>query len=278
MSQPTTPPTELTAGMLHDLPETMYREHAGINFSTLKAIAQSPLHYQHQLTAKHTPTASMRLGTAVHSIVLTPDTFDLDVAVAPSVNRRTKAGKEEIAEFERVNANKVVITKDEFDTAQYIADSVAKCPHASNVLAAAPKREQMALWNWGEDEAGALCKGKIDAHGEGLLVDLKTSADVNLNTVRHRLSSFHYDAQMAFYSAGLKACGNPIQQVIMVFVENTAPYGVTVVEVSQEWIELATRRCELWLKKVLDCTMEDKWDRGPGGIVLMEPPAWMKPS
>ena len=43
------------------------------------------------------PSASMVLGTAVHSMLLEPDKDS--IAVAPAINRRTNAGKEKWEEF-----------------------------------------------------------------------------------------------------------------------------------------------------------------------------------
>lgn len=278
MSKPTTASTDklqYEPGKLYDVGERAYRSHPGINFSTLKGMARSPQYYQYLLAGGFKPTASMSLGTAVHSLVLTPDAFDEEVAVTPEVNRRTNAGKETIKAFEAENKGKAIVTQEEYDRAQAMRDAVMNDEHASAALGLAPLKEHMALWMW---ENGPLCKAKIDAHGEDTIVDLKTTADASIGTIRNRLTSFHYDAQLAFYAAGLKACGIELKRHIFVFVESAAPHGVTVVELSPQWIELATGRIESWLTKVLDCTMNGKWEAGPGGVVYMEPPAWMLPS
>ena len=72
--------------------------------SLLKAARKGAPHLRRYLEGTQTFGPAVALGTAAHPMLLTPADFYDEIAVAPDVNRRTKAGREEYAawlEFER---------------------------------------------------------------------------------------------------------------------------------------------------------------------------------
>ena len=83
-----------------------YHSLKAISPSQIKILARSPLHYYDKFLAedreKPEPTPAMLRGTALHTAVLEPELWDSTIAVPPhSFDRRTKAGRELAAEFER---------------------------------------------------------------------------------------------------------------------------------------------------------------------------------
>ena len=59
-----------------------YREHPALNWSKLRAMAQSPLAFKTQEDVQE--TEAMRLGTEVHRLLLTPDEPAKRIAVVPA--------------------------------------------------------------------------------------------------------------------------------------------------------------------------------------------------
>lgn len=75
----------------HNSPECNALSAGGI-----KSILKTPAHFKAAQTG-NSPTPAMIFGSAAHSYILTPQLGE--VVQAPDINRRTKAGKEEWAEF-----------------------------------------------------------------------------------------------------------------------------------------------------------------------------------
>ena len=87
-----------------------YRAMSGLSKHELDNFAVAPSYYIHRKAQEWKPSRSMELGTLIHSLVLEGRT---DYAVGPNVDKRTKDGKAEWADFCYHNTNKVIITAEE---------------------------------------------------------------------------------------------------------------------------------------------------------------------
>ena len=86
--------------------------------SRLDLLAQAPEAYKASLTAPREDTKALRVGSALHKLVLEPDTFGAEFAVKPEdINRRTKEGKAEYESFQLANAGKIILDSEEMETA-----------------------------------------------------------------------------------------------------------------------------------------------------------------
>ena len=186
-------------------------------------------------------TPSMRLGTAVHTLVLEgADAYLKAYAEAPEGMRfTTKAGKEWKAEAEE--AGKIVLNRTEADKVADMAGAVRVLYEpARAVLDVAPVRERSIIWR---DEAHMVwCRCRPDAYRidehSVRLVDLKTCAD--LDRFEDDFYRQAYDIQLAFYLRGLAVAhyGKAVAggafndvRVHVVAVESSAPYRVGVYRV-----------------------------------------------
>jgi len=88
-----------------NLPFDRYLSEPAVSASSMKAYLRSPLHYRHQIETPSAPTPAQQLGTLIHAVVLEPFMARSTYAVAPNIDRRTKARKEAHAEFQAANAD-----------------------------------------------------------------------------------------------------------------------------------------------------------------------------
>lgn len=150
-------------------------------------------------------TPSMRLGTAIHTLVLEgQDAFDAAYAVQPEgMDFRTKAGKEWKAEQERMDLT--VLSQSERHTVDSAYVATRAYGHARELLEDARIRERSLFWQ--DRETRVWCRARPDAYGfvngHVVLADLKTCA--NLDTFETDLFKYAYDVQGAFYLRGLYA-------------------------------------------------------------------------
>lgn len=217
-----------------------------ISASMLKKLKTSPetFYFEKRTGKEFVPSVSMRLGTILHYLFLTPDTIENELVVIDSSTRATKKWKEAIKDAEEENDKRFFCTKSEYEKAIAIFNENAhlmelfnKCKNEvvayGEMLIPSPtwdKVDPYAL-SVGDvkpvDRKNFQVKGKIDsyyAHGEGLdLIDLKTCAD--LDKFPYDFFKFGYHMQMAFYGELLEqATGEAVKNHSVVAVETKEPY------------------------------------------------------
>lgn len=160
--------------IIEGLPEADYHAIHAMSASRLKVLEYgTPAHLTAWLNEDRTSEA-MRIGSAMHSLVLTPEHFARDYAEAPECDRRTTAGKALWSEFESASAGKTVLSAKESAAARGMAASVAAHPDASKILAVCDQRELTVL---GEID-GIPAKMRLDLYSrKGILADIKTMSD-----------------------------------------------------------------------------------------------------
>jgi hypothetical protein len=129
---------------------TAYHAHPAVSKSHLDLIARSPLHYWARYLDPNRiapePSPQMRLGTALHTHVLELSRWDEEIAVAPAMDRRTKAGKEAWQAFQDDAAGKTVITADDAEQVMAMGRAVMRHPAAAMLLGLPGKAETTHMW------------------------------------------------------------------------------------------------------------------------------------
>ena len=230
-----------------------YHSLKAVSPSQIKVLGRSPLHYFDHFLAedreKREPTPAMLLGTALHTAVLEPDLWDTTIAVPPhSFDRRTKAGKELAAEFERESAGKIVLSPEDADEVRRMADAVRKHPAAGFLLELPGRRE--ASYTWTDPQTGLECKTRPDWHSEDrrIVVDVKTCRDASRVEFAKAISNLDYHVQAAWNQDALEA-----EQFLTIAVENVRPYAVAVYPASGALIAAGQRRIEAAMALLAEC-------------------------
>ena len=214
-----------TPGVYHGMPAQDYHAIDALSASGAKHLLRSPAHYLAQKEKPMEPTAAMRLGTAVHTMILEPEKADIEIARAPKVDKRTKVGKETLELFERENAGKLILDADVYDKAAAIADAVAKHPVASKLLTDGQAETSM-LW---EAHNGIPCKARFDYYKGDGIIDIKTTQDASPDAFARSIAGFKYHAQAAHYLQGYReVTGWDADHFTFIAVETEAPYAIGI--------------------------------------------------
>jgi hypothetical protein len=234
---------------LHDgVPFTDYLAWEATSVHDLLKLRRSPQHYLHDKQHPPEPTPAMRFGTAAHSWILTPTAAPEEILVTPKVDRRTKAGKEAWAAFEASAKGRIIVSEDEAHTLAKMAGAVSNSRAAMVALDSAERREVSCAWH-DPDESGLLMRGRPDALGDNLIVDLKTAVDASPDSFARTAANFGYHAQAAYYLDGLRSLGYCDEQAVFLFVvvEKTPPFGVAVYALDDDAIEAGrSQYMEAW--------------------------------
>lgn len=238
--------------------------------SDLDLIARSPAHWK---CAVREETPALRIGSAVHCAVLEPDRFAAEYVAAPECDRRTKAGKEALAEFEAANAGKTVLSVDDAQLCALIARSVQAHPRAAAFLRHG-QPEVSALWK--DTELGVRCRARIDwLTPDGWLLDLKTTADASATAFARSCANYRYHVQAAWYLDGyLQASGDLPLGFVFLAVEKTPPYAVALYELDAEALEWGRLLARRDLARYATARELDLWPTYPLDVQSLSLPRW----
>lgn len=208
-----------------------------VRFSTLKLMAQSPLHYLHAVRCGYDESRSMRLGSAAHA-----ELFGQPYRVYPG----RRAGKD----WDAFKADGgLIVNEKEHAEALLLANAVRSHPTASRLLFSGAKLEQRIDWTW-QDRA---FRSTPDAAGRTHLVDLKCLRSSNPVEVERQSSRMFYHAQAALYRRALNSTGHNIKDCYLAVVENKPPHPVTVLRFTETALEAGDRATVLWFEQLRAC-------------------------
>jgi exodeoxyribonuclease VIII len=239
----------------------------------LDKIARSAAHYRY---AEKETSPALALGTAVHCAVLEPAIFAEDYVCAPSVDKRTKAGKEELAEFESKYALCTVLSADDYLLCERIRDAVRKHVLAAKYLASGQAEVSLV---WRDEETGCTCRARIDwlTHdddGRPVILDLKTTQDAGATSFAKSCATFRYHVQAAWFSDGYQQFHPERPRFIFCAVEKKAPFGVALYELDDAAVAHGRKLARRDLTRYATARALDIWEGYPLDVQTLFLPRW----
>lgn len=246
-----------------------HQKQPGISSSMLKTMKKSPAHFW----ARHMDPERSRdespiliFGRAAHALVLEGQAaFDKSFVIAPTnINKRTKAGKEEWAEFEEANKGKDIFKKDDYDLIMKMAEKVNSHPAASPILQDESGVTEYSGF-WVDDDTGLLCKFRPDfwiQRGQSAIIDYKTTVDASGGAFSRNIHNYGYHLSAAWYLEGLyKTCGEKCDNFVFIAQEKTPEQGFAVaVYVLDEVVLEASRNVNrILLRRIAEALQSDNW-------------------
>ena len=249
---------------------TEYHAHPAVSKSNLDLIHKSPAHFRWAKDNPQDPTPAMRLGSLTHMAVLEPDRFASDCVVMPSMDRRTKAGKEAWEQFQADHPSHELLTSDEHTRIIQIRDAVYAHPMARKLLDQIDRVEASTFWT--DKDTGLECKCRPDAIlKNGLMIDLKTTQDAGPGFSRS-VAKFRYHVQAAYYGDGMG--GMEENAMVFIAVETTGPNLVACHMVSPDTLMAGRDAYRRNLETYLECFQSGNWPGYSTGINQIELPHW----
>lgn len=223
-----------------------------LSFSAFKEFAESPQHFIRYKLREKKQTDAMIFGSMFHCLVLEPEEFDSRFAVAPKVDRRTKAGKLEWEIFCEANAGKDIVKAVDFELAQRMQEKVMQNEASRFLVTRFDKKEEGVQWEFG----GFKWRGYIDGEGESIIGDLKVMADAKPRKVGYTIRDMRYHWQPVFYRM---APGRSHKIPFILAVDRNC--NVTCVEFSDADIRVAQDQIEWYLTKFHQCIAMGDWHK-----------------
>jgi exodeoxyribonuclease VIII len=237
-----------------------------VNFSTFKHFLTSPQHYKHNLSFRQEETPAMRLGSAIHTCVLTPEEFDSKYAVAPELDRRRTADKQIWEEF------KTILSTDDMAVCIGIQQSFKNNKYFNKLNTDVCYKEHVIVG----ELFGVKVKGRLDLYDpkSNTIFDVKSigkSPSVyNCNKAVHQ-SLYHIQAFI--YSSLIKQVAGFTPTFTFGFVEKKQPFAIGNVIPSEYFMNVASSILEKELNRYQNCKLLDKWP----SMLHSETPAIISP-
>lgn len=276
-----------------------YRRAPGLNQSSLKKILDSPAHYKAALKNKLIPTAAMKIGTALHSLVLDGEkAFDSlyfdrkkegkDLTVAEMKEALDKKGVKfknsaKKAELEALLYpdgkpidRRTGLSEEEFADVQGMAKSLRRLQWYAGTDAEYIKRNEVSIYL---EHLGVPFKARLDSIliDEGIVLDLKTTDSAEPELFTKKVIGLGYDFQLAAYTvAAEQAFGKPFR-FLFAAVERRAPYTVAIYEADEAMQAEGRRKFDEAIRIYKECEASGNWPGKEITIGSLSYPSWYKP-
>ena len=250
-----------------------YHKGPGVSKSQLDQFAKSPAHYLASLTTPRKETPAMRIGSIFHGMVLEPER--VKIAVAPVCDKRTKDGKATWEAFCAENAGAEIVTSEEGEMLNGMAESISKHPAASALLSGDGIAEGSCFWY--DERSGELCRCRPDFYRRdlGIIVDLKTTDDASPEAFAKSIAKYGYHRQNSMYVDGVESStGDIVKGFVFVVTEKSAPYCTAVYSLDTQGVELGRDQYKRLLLDLADCKIAKKFPGYSDRIETLSLPAW----
>ncbi len=226
-------------------PFSEYLQINGINFSTLKHMRESPLHYQNAIINQREDSASLIRLRAIHTALLEPELLDTLYPIFPGDRRGTNAYKE----FEAAYPGGCILKQSEMDEVYLVRDAVLANSVAAAYLTGG---EPELTLTWTDKATGLACKGRIDyKHPKGR-IDLK-GAGTDPRVLEKVAARNGYHNQSAWYDDGDRVIHGAELPSLLISYETKAPFDVAVFLYKEEAIEIGREQNQALLARVAEC-------------------------
>ena len=212
----------------------IYKQTKGfLNASSLKELLKSPAHFHYHLNNPKEETDSMKLGTAIHTLLLEPKEFKKDYCCMmkdmlpnPDMDMRNAANRDFKKEFLEKNEGKIVFGEEDWTKIHLMVENAKKLPLVNKLLEAG-SFEAEASYYFKVDDTKWKGKIRVDYRSRILPVflDVKTSKDTSVNGFRKEHGNYDYALQIAYYYTYLSKFEDiDPNSIYILAVGNTAPY------------------------------------------------------
>lgn len=246
-----------------------YAELEGVNWSRLRAIRKSALHFRYKLQHPQDDEAKhLRIGSVTHAYLLEPETVERRFVVWTGKVRNGKKWDE----FREEHAHQTILGPKEMEAGIGAAKAVLAHPIAGKLLVGGLRE---ASFTWNDRETGLKCKARVD-HTNRYVTEVKTTAQLAPRLFENSATRIGYHGQLAFYGDGLRENGIAIDpEPRIICVESEAPHDVVVFRIPAFVVEEGRDLYRRLLKKLARCIETNEWPgRAEAEELVFTMPMW----
>ena len=246
---------------VYDISNELYHNSSAISRSKLMLLDKSPYHFWYEtlsgLAKKQEATPAMNIGSAFHTMLLEPVKFQMEFAVSPKIDRRTKQGKEEWEAFSKESEGKIILSDDQFSKISKMVELVSKHEIVTTLLDEAVY-EQSIFWT--DKETGLQFKTRPDIWSSKMVVDLKTTNNANIYSFSRSALEYGYYLQAGMAFEACKSIGKPFDMFVILACEKEEPHVPAVYIMKEEALNFGIEQFNAYKRRLKECLDSNKWE------------------
>jgi hypothetical protein len=263
---------------LYDLSWPEYFKLDALSRSVLERMRRTAAHaYEYETRPHDDTTEAKTTGDAAHAALLEPDRWAQQYVVAPKVDKRTKKGKQEYADWEASLApDSIVLSPSEYKTAKGIHKAVWANPDIAALVGGEGQNEKTVVWN--DPGTSLLCKGRLDrittSEGWTVVIDIKTTRNAEPWAFAGDAAHFGYHRQAAWYLRGLRILDERKRRFLIIAIEKEPPYLSVIYRLDPETVMKAEDDLQALVYRYAECKERGVWPGYPRGVQSLGLPKW----
>lgn len=235
---------------------------SALSKSRLSKMAICPQYFKWCEDNPQPTTEDLIIGSAFHKLTLEYETFYEEFAVAPICNKRTNAGKEAWAQFVDENADKEIITQEQFEIIYKMRQAIMENKYAKALLKGEHENSFYAVDDFTQEciKVRPDCWRKVE--DRIVITDLKSCQSAMEENFKRDVVKFGYDLQAYMYCYTVsKVLNVPMDKIDFVFiaVEKKEPNLINILQADS----LILQRGEMLFRKYIglyhDCKETNEW-------------------
>ena len=265
----------LPTGIFDGMTNEQYHASSAISKSGLWEIyTRTPAHYRF---SEREATTAFDFGTACHTAILEPNTFEARTLRGPADRRGSKWTD---AQAEATNSGRLLLTASDYDDVLEVRDVIHADAWLNQIITGgSPVVEQSAFWRQPVGDELVYCRARPDLIRTdlGLMLDLKTTADASARGFAKSVSDYGYHAQEAFYTRGWQAAGGcEITGTVFLAVEKKKPFAYQMFELQPSAVAEGWAAMERALESYASCQRSGEWQgyTQPLAVTELVLPRW----
>ncbi len=270
--------------LVDDMPDDVYHadpvEGGSLSVSRTKVLIEpgGPALFKYRQTQPRTSNPVFDFGHAAHQTVLgrgAPIVVIPDDVLSINGAATTKAAKEFIKDAH--DKGQIPLKPADYRQVQDMADALTNHTAAMSLLTHPDGRPEVSAFRY-DPKFLTWVRARFDMLLPDGIVDYKTAQTADPVVFQARqMPRYGYHLQAAWYldmAIGLGAILEDEASFWFVVQEKTAPYRVSVIRMSDEYIEVGREANTLALEKYWRCMVDDEWPAWPD-VHDAIPPQWI---
>ena len=223
------------------------------------------------------PSEAMRLGTAIHAVIVEnrlPD--DVCRLVPPDVlsSSGSRAGNAWKL-FAGDNAGKLLLKSAGYEEFMLIVASIRGNSYARRLLDMESEREHDIVWHCETHDVDR--KSRLDMLSATCIVDLKIVNDVSPRGFARLAYDRGYHRQAAFYRDAVRAKTGETLPFLFIAAQNCEPYSVACYDLGNEFLQIGAEQIDAAIDGIRRATERNDWKRpGCETLVTLAAPNYAK--
>jgi len=227
-----------------------------ISPSVLVEGLKSMKHLRHAWYNPRPDTPDLEFGRAVHCLLFEPRVFEARYTFYPG----RRAGKA-YQDFQDEHPGAEVLKESDYNALVACARAILDEPPVQPLVKAG--QAEVAVF---AGEYGMQCRGRMDwLSSDGVLVDLKTTRNIEGRAFGHDFYRYHYDVKLGLYRRWVRNVTGCHYRTVVIAAEKFPPYDVTVTPIPDAVLDQGAIRGLRVLEQLRRAIESDRWPGIAGG-------------